>query len=245
MNKGGVLVGIRPSGRLHLGHWFSVIKPAMDGADVLVADYHAPEADSEEVDTLMRDIWRFTHLVPTIKLQSVLFKPSFYFKLLFIARDGELKRMTQYKSSDNPTAHLYAYPVLMAHDVADYDLVIVGEDQQQHMEYSRTLLDRYNRTFNKNVGLPEWQLTGGRVMSLSDSSKKMSKTDPKGCLFLDDEPEIVKAKIMKAVTDPAGRKNLEVLYKEFVKPEEKDMPDDYSNEVLKDFLGIKIIERLK
>lgn len=194
------LVGIRPTGRLHIGHYFSVIKPALEeGADVLVATYHAPEYYPKMVSELKK-------YIPDqqIKLQEDLFDPSLYFHLLSLTSDGELRRMTQYKSSKKPTAHLYVYPVLMACDVVGYDRVIVGEDQRQHLEFARRLL---SRTMDKDQ-IPVGDYRGGRVMSLANPAKKMSKSDPKGCLFLDEDPL---PKLMKAVTTIEGTNNLSQL----------------------------------
>jgi tryptophanyl-tRNA synthetase len=100
----------------------------------------------------------------------------------------------------------------MVHDVAGYDEVIVGEDQTQHLNFARDLLARYNKTFGENVKIPIANPTAGRVMSLTDPTKKMSKSEPAGCLFMDDESDVVARKIRKAVADDAGRANLYGLY---------------------------------
>ena len=219
MKNKKTIVGIRPTGKLHLGHYFSVIKPALEeNADVLIARYHAPEKD-------WRPLYNDPHLFGMwVILQRL--DADLYFKLLNVSRFGELSRMTQFKSQ-KPTPHLFMYPVLMAHDLVGYDRVIVGEDQRQHVEYANVLF--------KRLGLPKIEAKfTGRIMSLNDPTKKMSKSNPKGCLFLDD-PDIEK-KIMKAVTTPEGRANLEFLYKEFV---DNKIPE--SNKELK----IKLIEGLK
>lgn len=212
------IVGIRPTGKLHLGHYFSVIKPALEeGADVLIARYHAPE---EEWRTLYNDPRLFGMWVILQRLNVDL-----YFKLLNASRFGELSRMTQFKSQ-KPTPHLLIYPVLMCHDLVGYDRVIVGEDQRQHVEYANVLF--------KRLGLPKIEAKFTcRIMGFRDPTKKMSKSDPKGCLFLDDPPEVKEKKIMKAVTTPEGRKNLEFLYKEFVggTPPEKNI--DLKKELIK------------
>ena len=94
------LCGIRPTGRLHLGHYFSVIKPAVElGADVLVAEYHAPKATEDEVEEMYLALQEFGVASDYIHLQSKEFDPELYFRLLSIARVGELERMTQYMSS--------------------------------------------------------------------------------------------------------------------------------------------------
>lgn len=192
------LVGIRPTGQLHIGHYFSVIKPALEtGADVLIARYHAPEQDPSD---MMMEVALFG---VTVKMQEL--NADLYFKLLSLSRDGELRRMTQFKSKEK-TAGMYAYPVLMAHDVVGYDRVIVGEDQRQHLEYAKVLLKRAGLPY------PVGDYRGGRVMDLLDPTKKMSKSDPKGCLFLADDPL---PKLRKAVTTPAGIRNLTYIAKQF------------------------------
>ena len=206
------LTGIRPTGQMHIGHYFSVIKPALQfEATVLVAEYHAPQSDFDEVMTMQRTLRRFG--VRDVRLQSEEFDPQLYFQLLSIARVGELERMTQYMSGgDDNDAHLLVYPVLMVHDVLGYDEIFVGEDQMQHINYARDLIGRWNKRFNGSVRLPEGKAIGGRVMSLTEPTKKMSKSEPDGCLFLDDSPAEVERKIKAATMTDEGRKNLISLY---------------------------------
>jgi len=206
------LVGLRPTGRLHLGHYFSVIKPALEyKADVLIADLHAPNTSPTNISEALFQMGRFSIPIDSVIIQSeVIAKHGMHFLHSFfsILEDtsiGELARMTQFKSAKRKNAHLLIYPVLMAMDVAGYDRVIVGDDQKQHAEF-------IHRHFEPNV---EFIFTG-KIMSLSNSTKKMSKSEPKGCLFLDDSPDEIRRKIRKAVTDEAGIKNLEFLYREFV-----------------------------
>ena len=188
-----VLCGIRPTGRLHIGHYFSVIKPGLGGADVLVADYHGnPELGDDMESKLIK------YGVKIVRQKDV-FSSDLYFKLVEMCRMGELERMTQYKSAKVKTPQLLMYPVLMAHDIVGYDKVFVGEDQRQHLEYAKVLLARVG------LGCPVGSFDGGKIMSLTDPTKKMSKSDPCGCLFLDEDP---KEKIMKAPTTPDGIKNL-------------------------------------
>lgn len=122
---------------------------------------------------------------------------------------GELSRMTQFKDkserhNDNINVGLFTYPVLQAADIILYDaqFVPVGEDQIQHLELARTLARKFNNKFGATFIEPQALLTAApRIMSLTDPARKMSKSEPEGCLFLDDEPETVEAKIMSAVTD--------------------------------------------
>lgn len=206
------LCGLRPTGQLHIGHYFACIRPALAGADVLIATYHAPFTTQETVDQLRSTLTRFG--VMNIVCQENVFDARLYFRLLALTYPGELNRMTQFRSSEEKTAHLFVYPVLMVHDVAGYDEVIVGDDQSQHLNFARDLLARYNKTFDENVKIPIANPTAGRIMSLTDPTQKMSKSEPSGCLFLDDEVDVVVRKIRKAVADDAGRANLYALYQQ-------------------------------
>jgi len=221
------LCGLRPTGRLHIGHYFSVIKPGQAGADVLIANYHAPE--EKDLENIILVLRRFG--VEKIKLQKDVFNPELYFQLLNIASIGDLERMTQYKAATDKTAQLLTYPVLMTHDVAGYEQVLVGEDQKQHLEYARRLLRRYNRKFGMDYFIPQENIVGGKVRDLRFPEQKMSKSSPEGCLFLDDDREVIVKKIKRATMDEAGRANMVFLYNEFVGGE---VPD--SNEPLKERL---------
>jgi len=123
---------------------------------------------------------------------------------------GELSRMTQFKDksakhADNVNAGLFTYPVLMAADILLYqaDLVPVGQDQKQHVELCRDVAQRFNGVYSDTFTLPEPFIPkmGARVMSLGDPSSKMSKSDPDGCVFLMDTPEVIQKKFKRAVTD--------------------------------------------
>lgn len=126
---------------------------------------------------------------------------------------GQLERMTQFKDKVARQqggfigAGLLYYPVLMAADILLYnaDQVPVGEDQKQHLELTRDLAERFNRTYSDTFKVPEAVIAdeGARIMSLQDPTRKMSKSDPNqaGVLYLVDAPDIQRKKIMSAVTD--------------------------------------------
>jgi tryptophanyl-tRNA synthetase len=118
--------------------------------------------------------------------------------------------MTQFKMksqqhADNITAGLFTYPVLMAADILLYqaDLVPVGEDQKQHVELCRDIAQRFNGVYSETFTLPEPFIPklGARIMSLSDPAAKMSKSDPDGCVYMMDKPEVIQRKFKRAVTD--------------------------------------------
>ena len=125
---------------------------------------------------------------------------------------GELSRMTQFKDksakhADNINAGLFTYPVLMAADILLYqaDLVPVGADQMQHLELTRDIAQRFNSIYGDVFTVPEAYIGkgGARVMSLQDPSKKMSKSDenPNGSIYLMDDPDTIRRKCKRAVTD--------------------------------------------
>ncbi len=129
-----------------------------------------------------------------------------------ITKTAELDRMTQFKdksreSRQNVNAGLYDYPVLMAADILLYDtnLVPVGEDQLQHVEMARDLARRFNNTFGETFVIPEPFVVkeGMRIMGLDDPTKKMSKSAPSeyNYIALADDPDKIREKIKKAVTD--------------------------------------------
>jgi hypothetical protein len=215
-----------------------VIKPGLDGADVLVANYHAP--DEQNVEASIEMMKRFG--VKTIKLQREMFNADLYFKLLTLAKIGDLSRMTQFKSAeeDTRTAQLMTYPVLMAHDVAGYREVLVGIDQDQHLQYARKLLKKYNKVFSQELCIPTANIVVGRVKDLREPEKKMSKSSPQGCLFLTDSPDIIRMKVRKATATEAGLENLGFLHAEFVGGE---VPN--SNEQLKTTLADALIAKFQ
>ena len=130
-----------------------------------------------------------------------------------VARMGELERMTQFKDKarkqqeENVSVGLFDYPVLMASDILLYqtDLVPVGDDQKQHLELTRDIAIRFNRDYGQTFKVPDPYIpkVGARIMSLSDPSKKMSKSDddPNGCVMLMDDAETIQRKFKRAVTD--------------------------------------------
>jgi tryptophanyl-tRNA synthetase len=105
----------------------------------------------------------------------------------------------------------------MAADILIYNaqFIPVGEDQLQHLELARTVARKFNARFGETFIEPKGSLTQTpRVMSLKDPLKKMSKSDPDGCLFIDDSPEEIKRKLARAVTDSGS----EILYDPEKKP---------------------------
>ena len=164
---------------------------------------------------------------------------------------GELERMTQYKDKarkqnqrDGISVGLLTYPSLMAADILIYsaDVVPVGEDQGQHLELTRDLAERFNSKYNDILTVPEVKHpeVGGRIMSLNDPTKKMSKSDDnqKGFISLLDDPKVAAKKIRSAVTDSGseikydkeekpGVSNLLTIYSSLTSKSIKDLEKEY------------------
>ena len=127
---------------------------------------------------------------------------------------GELSRMTQYKDkcakhADNINAGLFTYPVLMAADILLYqtNLVPVGVDQKQHLELCRDIAQRFNGVYGDVFTIPEGYIpkVGSKIMSLQEPTRKMSKSDPEETFVaILDDPDTIRRKIKRAVTDSDG-----------------------------------------
>ena len=220
------LSGIKPTGKLTLGNYIGALKNFKDYQEnyetfIFIADLHALTLpiDPIELRNNTKDIVAFylaSGLDPektTIFLQSDV---SAHAELNAIIQNylymGELSRMTQFKDKSrkmNDSAiglGLFAYPVLMTADILLYnaDVVPVGEDQTQHVELARDFVHRFNTRYGKELFKMPKAITpkvGARIMSLSEPTRKMSKSDPKGDIFLKDDMNIIRKKIMSAVTD--------------------------------------------
>ena len=221
-----ILSGIKPTGNLTLGNYIGALKHFKDFQEsgevfIFIADLHALTLpiDPEFLRNNIRDLAAFylaSGLDPkkaTIFTQSSV---SEHAELNAILQNflymGELSRMTQFKEKAQHMKEsaiglgLFAYPVLMASDIVLYDanIVPVGEDQVQHVEITRDVVNRINHRYGEGtLILPEYKINkvGARIMSLSNPLVKMSKSDPKGDIFLADPMPVVRKKIMSAVTD--------------------------------------------
>ena len=220
-----ILTGIKPTGVLTLGNYIGVLKNLPKTIErgesfIFIADLHALTLpiDPEVLRQNSIDIACFylaAGLDPnkaTLFLQSSV---SAHAELNAIFQNylymGELSRMTQFKDKASKMKEsaiglgLFAYPVLMASDIVLYDATIVpvGEDQVQHVEITRDLVNRFNNRYGDILQMPKAEIrkVGARIMSLSDPTKKMSKSDPKGDIFLKDDLAVIRKKIMSAVTD--------------------------------------------
>lgn len=206
-----ILVGIQPTGRLHLGHYLGVIKPAIElnkehNVEFMVADYHALTTQKEvNAQNIFDTLHKFGF--GNINYQDRK-APELFWKMIAQEPIGELKHMPQYKSKEQ-TLGMLTYPVLMACDIilSNCNAVLVGEDQEPHMEYYRYLAKKHGYKIAETI-----VVKGSKVMSVKDPSKKMSKSlGDAHCIYLDDTKEDIVAKIKKHPTDEEGLKQLKKL----------------------------------
>ncbi|MBR3840807.1 MAG: tryptophan--tRNA ligase [Erysipelotrichales bacterium] len=221
-----MLSGIKPSGQLTLGNYIGALRNFVKYQDdyelfVFVANLHCitvPQ-DPAQLKKNLKDciaIYLACGLDPekcTLFLQSdVLEHAQLGWIIDCNTYLGELNRQTQFKDKKakgetNLTAGLYTYPCLMAADILMYDAdyVPVGADQKQHVELARDVAERFNNRLGDTFVVPEPVVAevGAKIMSLSDPTKKMSKSenDDKGCIILLEDIAITRKKIMSAVTD--------------------------------------------
>jgi tryptophanyl-tRNA synthetase len=220
-----VFSGVQPTGDIHIGNYLGAMKHFVDLQDAhecffCVVDLHALTIP-QDPDVLRRKTIEVAGIYLAIGLnptKTTLFVQSHVpahselsWLLECITYFGELSRMTQFKDKsagkENVSVGLFTYPDLMAADILLYDTnyVPVGADQKQHLELTRDIAQRFNNRFGETFVVPEPLISevGARIMSLSDPEKKMSKSaeDEVGRINLLDTPEIVKKKIMRAVTD--------------------------------------------
>lgn len=228
--KKRVLSGVQPTGNLHLGNYLGAVKQWVDAQDerdnfFSVVDLHAitvPQDPKKLTEGVLSAA--ATYLAAGIDpAKSTVFVQSHVsahselaWLLSCVTPVNWLERMVQYKEKrtkqgENVGAGLLTYPVLMAADILLYqpDLVPVGEDQRQHLELTRDIARRFNDQFCKRRRRvfkdPQALIVkeGARVMSLTDGTSKMSKSDPvEGSrINLTDSPDVITKKLRKCKTD--------------------------------------------
>ncbi len=238
-----ILTGIRANNDLHIGNYFGAMLPIIDMAkqhageyniNMFIPDLHSfttPIDHSKLYDTILQNARVYTAAGlpldnPSIHLYRQSYVPA-HSELAWIldcfTGFGEMSRMTQFKDKsaklhgDQTSVGLFNYPVLMAADILLYNAryVPVGDDQTQHLEFTRDIAERMNRKFGEVFVVPEpvkkqheffGKEQGLRIKDLVDPAKKMSKSDKtgKGVIFLTDSPEAARKKIMSATTDSIG-----------------------------------------
>ncbi|MEV5762600.1 tryptophan--tRNA ligase [Streptomyces tendae] len=238
-----VFSGVKPTGHLTLGNYLGAMRrwAAVDQhrSDALfcVVDLHALTVDHDpaRVRRLSRQgasLLLAAGLDPelcTVFVQSHVDEHArLSYVLECVATDGEMRRMIQYKEKaarerergGSVRLSLLTYPVLMAADILAYgtDEVPVGDDQTQHVELARDLAVRFNQRYGHTFVVPRATspALAARVMNLQEPASKMGKSDDvgPGIVYLLDEPDVVRKKVMRAVTD-SGR---DVVYDRVERP---------------------------
>jgi tryptophanyl-tRNA synthetase len=221
-----IFSGAQPTGNVHLGNYLGALRNWVAlqheyESIFCIVNLHA--ITSPQDPKLLRDKTRelariyfavgIDPEVSTVFIQSdVPEHAELTWVLNCIVRLSELERMTQFKDKARKQREMVGvglldYPVLMAADILLYqtDLVPVGEDQKQHLELTRDLAIRFNRDYGETFRVPDAYIpkVGARIMSLSDPTRKMSKSDddPNGCVMLLDDEDAIQKKFKRAVTD--------------------------------------------
>ncbi|MEU6993115.1 tryptophan--tRNA ligase [Streptomyces sp. NPDC046465] len=238
-----IFSGVKPTGHLTLGNYLGAIRQWAEvdqyRSDALfcIVDLHAltVEHDPGRVRRLSRQAATLLLASGIDPERATVFAQSHVdeharlsYLLECVATDGEMRRMIQYKEKSvleqarggSVRLSLLTYPVLMAADILAYDAdeVPVGEDQTQHVELTRDLAVRFNQRYGQTFVVPRATppKVAARVMDLQDPTSKMGKSHEAGAgiIYLLDEPEVARKKILRAVTDSGS----EVAFDRAAKP---------------------------
>jgi len=240
MSKPVILTGLRANNNLTIGNYFGAMLPIIDMAKSRSAEYQVNMfiPDLHSITTPVDYSAINNQILLTAKLFVAAGLPLdndaiYMYRQSYISAHselawildcftgiGEMNRMTQFKDKsdglgdERVSVGLFNYPVLMAADMLLYgpEYVPVGDDQSQHLEFTRDIGERMNKQFGEMFTIPKTvkeqhaffgKEQGLRIMDLQDPSKKMSKSDEfgKGVIFLNDTPEAAARKVMSAVTD--------------------------------------------
>ncbi len=240
MSKPVILTGLRANNNLTIGNYFGGMLPIIDMAknrssdyqvNMFIPDLHSITTPVDYSAINAQILLTAKHFVaaglPLDNPDIHLYRQSYisaHSELTWIldcmTGIGEMNRMTQFKDKSSTigdervSVGLFNYPVLMAADILLYgsEYVPVGDDQTQHLEFTRDIGERMNKSFGDIFVIPKavkeqhkffGKEQGLRIKDLQDPSKKMSKSDEsgKGVIFLSDTPEAAARKVMSAVTD--------------------------------------------
>jgi tryptophanyl-tRNA synthetase len=243
MSKQVILTGLRANNDLHIGNYLGALLPMVDMANthageyqinLFVPDLHSfttPIDHSKLQEGIFRALKIFVAAgLPLDHSDIHIYRQSYipaHSELTWIldcfTGFGEMSRMTQFKdksaklTDDRISVGLFNYPVLMAADILMYGAtyVPVGDDQTQHLEFTRDIAERLNGQFGELFAVPKsvkeqheffGKDQGLRVRDLVDPARKMSKSDEtgKGVIFLTDSADVARKKIMSATTDSLG-----------------------------------------
>jgi tryptophanyl-tRNA synthetase len=233
-----VFSGIQPTGEVHLGNYLGAVRRWVraqheDDAIHCIVDLHALTIPQEPA-VLGAKIIEVTQILvaagldPEVCTLFVQSQVAEHAELSWVMECtvafGELRRMTQFKEksdqADFVSAALFTYPALQAADILLYDTekVPVGDDQRQHLELARDLANRFNHRYGETFVVPEHAIppVAARVMDLQHPERKMSKSvdSPLGTVLVLDDPDAIRHKFRRAVTDSES----EVRYDPVAKP---------------------------
>lgn len=243
-NRTRILTGLRANNDLTIGNYLGALLPMVDMAkqkagdydiNLFVPDLHSfttPIDHTQLQEQIMQNLRVFVAAGLPIEHENVfVYRQSYipaHSELTWIldcfTGFGEMNRMTQFKdksaklNEDRVSIGLFNYPVLMAADILLYNAsyVPVGDDQTQHLEFTRDIAERMNSRFGELFTVPRavpeqhkffGKDQGLRIKDLQDPTKKMSKSDEtgKGVIFMSDTPEAAAKKVMSAATDSLGK----------------------------------------
>ena len=220
-----VMSGLRPTGYLHMGNYFGAMKNYVKMQEeyecfFMVADWHSltTHPDTKELKANVRRVFA-ENIACGLDPEKVAFycqshvyeTAELYLYLNMMAYKGELEKTTTFKDKvrqhpDNVNAGLLTYPVLQTADIilhrAKY--VPVGKDQEQHLEMARTFANRFNHRYGDVFPEPVAFNFGGELVKVPslDGTGKMSKSENQNAtIYLADEDELIRKKVMKAKTD--------------------------------------------
>ncbi len=227
-----IFSGIKATGKMHIGNYLGAIKNWVNLQNskkyqtiFSIVDLHSLTIDisPEELRKNILDMAIDLLACGIDPEKSILYIQSnvpahteLAWILNCITPIAELEKMTQFKNKAKQHKHnvnvgLFDYPVLMAADILLYGatLIPVGDDQKQHVELTRKIARKFNQRYGNFFQEPQSLLTQTpRLMALNNPNKKMSKDlGAKSYIALNDSPEVIKEKIMKAVTDSGSNKN--------------------------------------
>jgi len=249
MSKQVILTGIRANNDLHIGNYLGALLPIVDMAkqkageyqiNLFVPDLHSftTPIDHDQLQAGINNALKVFVAagLPLDNPDVHIYRQSYvaaHSELTWIldcfTGMGEMSRMTQFKDKSGKLAEdrirvgLFNYPVLMAADILLYgaSYVPVGDDQTQHLEFTRDIAERMNSQFGDLFVMPKavkeqheffGKDQGLRIKDLADPTKKMSKSDDtgKGVIFMTDTPDEARKKIMSATTDSVGKVQIDL-----------------------------------
>lgn len=274
-----ILTGIKPTGSLHLGNYAGFMKSLLElqekGHEIflMIADLHAltDPTNVKKVKKIKENlVAEIVSLGIDPKKVAIFYQSEIYFHpylawiLSCFTSLGDLYRMHHFKEltqnlkmkKEQVNAGALYYPVLQAADILLYnpDLVPVGEDQKQHLELTREIARNFNKKVKKIFKIPKEYLTQtAEIKSLTNPFKKMSKSDPDGCLGIFEPKNMIIKKIRKAVTDSEGKiyynpttkpgiSNLILIYHLLTEKPLKEIENEFQNSSYKEFKDL-IIEK--